>query len=201
MAWAARQARGMVFLRHGRAEHRHDALVQNLTYRTTEAVHGIDHGLQNRQEMVVGIFGVLADDHVRLADDVGKKHGDYLALPIEAGQIPFHAMDGRVHEADLSRGGHTDMSDTKSPNMIVEDNGAANLVTDSSPSFAIGSTSHAKTRPNRTSFPKEGQCSARNLQTFPRHNFAVLVLSCDLFHTLTRTFDQKIPPRTRSAIA
>jgi hypothetical protein len=49
-------------------------------------VHRINHGLENREEMVVGVFRVLARDHVRRTDDVGKQHRNNLAFAIKARQ-------------------------------------------------------------------------------------------------------------------
>ena len=90
-------AQGMVLVGDGRAKQRHDAIAQHLVHRALEAVHGVHHAVQGRIEELLGGFGVEVADQFRRVLEVGKQHGDLLALAFQgaAGRENFLGQIGR----------------------------------------------------------------------------------------------------------
>ena len=74
---------GVIFVRHWRPEEGHDAIAQHLVHRALKAVHGVHHALQRRIEELLGGFRVEVADQLRGAFEVGKQHGDLLALAFQ----------------------------------------------------------------------------------------------------------------------
>ena len=78
-------AQGVVFVGNGRAKQGHDAVAEHLVDRALEAVHGVHHAVDGRIEELLGGFGIEAADEFRRVLEVGKEHGDLLALAFEGG--------------------------------------------------------------------------------------------------------------------
>ena len=76
-------AHGVVFVRHRRAEERHDAIAEHLVDGAFVAVHGIHHDVQRRVQELAGLFRIEARDQFGRALEIGKEHGDLLALAFQ----------------------------------------------------------------------------------------------------------------------
>jgi hypothetical protein len=74
---------GVVFMGDGSAEQGHDAIPQHLIDRALIAMHGVHHALQHRIEQLPGFLGVAVGQQFHGALQVGKQHGDLLALAFE----------------------------------------------------------------------------------------------------------------------
>ena len=74
---------GVVFMGQRRPEQGHDAVAQDLVDRAFVAVHGVHHEVQHRIQDLPGLFRIEAGDQLRRALDVGKEHGDLLALAFQ----------------------------------------------------------------------------------------------------------------------
>ncbi len=90
-------AQGVVFMGNGRAKQGHDAIAQHLVHRALIAVHGVHHVVQGRVQELLGRFGVEVADQLGGAFEVGKQHGDLLALAFQgaAGGEDFLGEIGR----------------------------------------------------------------------------------------------------------
>ena len=75
--------RGVVLMRHRRPKQGHNAIAQHLVHGAFVAVHGLHHQVQGRVEEVPGRFRVEAGNQLRRAFDIGKQHGDLLALAFQ----------------------------------------------------------------------------------------------------------------------
>ena len=74
-------------MRHGRTKQRHDAIAQHLVDRAFIPVHRGHHVLQGRIKELLGGFRVAIAHQLGGALEVGKQHGDLLALA-------FHGIAG-----------------------------------------------------------------------------------------------------------
>ena len=90
-------AQGVVFVGDGGTKQRHNAIAQHLVDGALEAVHRVHHAMQGRIEELLGRFGIEARDQLRRALEVGKQHGDLLALAFQgtAGGEDFLGEIGR----------------------------------------------------------------------------------------------------------
>ena len=84
-------AQGVVLVGNGGTKERHNAIAQHLVDGTLEAVHGVHHQMNGRIEELLGGFGVEALNEPGGVLEVGKEHGDLLAL----------AFQGRAGREDL----------------------------------------------------------------------------------------------------
>ena len=87
----------MVFMGHWGSEERHDAVPEHLIHGAFVAVHGVHHDVQRRIEEPLGGFRVEVADQLGRAFEVGKEHGDLLALAFQgtAGGQDFLGEIGR----------------------------------------------------------------------------------------------------------
>ena len=76
----------MVFLRQRGTKYRHDAIAQDLVNGSAKSVDGVDHGLQNGQQVVVGFLRVVPGDKLGRANDIGKQYSNKFALAAQLGQ-------------------------------------------------------------------------------------------------------------------
>ena len=77
-------AQGVVLVRDGGTKQGHQAIPQDLVHGALEAVHGVHHQVNGRIEELLGGFGVEALDQPGGVLEVGKEHGDLLALPCQS---------------------------------------------------------------------------------------------------------------------
>ena len=73
----------MVFMGQRRPKQRHDAIAHDLVDRALVAVHGRHHVFQDRIEELPGLLGVALGQQFHGAFEVGKQHGDLLALAFQ----------------------------------------------------------------------------------------------------------------------
>ena len=78
-------AQGVVFVGNGGAKQGHDAVAEHLVDGALEAVHGVHHAVDGRIEELLGGFGIEAADEFRRVFEIGKQHGDLLALAFQGG--------------------------------------------------------------------------------------------------------------------
>jgi hypothetical protein len=92
-------AQSVVFVGNGGAEERHNAIAEHLVDGALEAVHGVHHVMESGIEELLGGFGVETADEFRRVFEIGKEHGDLLALPGQGGadsEDLFGQVWGRV---------------------------------------------------------------------------------------------------------
>jgi hypothetical protein len=92
---------GMVLVGNGGAKEGHNAVAEHLVDGTLEAVHSVHHVVEGGIEELLGGFGIEAPDKLRRVLEVGKEHGDLLALAFQgtAGrQDLLGEIGGRVGE-------------------------------------------------------------------------------------------------------
>ena len=73
----------MVLMGHRRAKQRHNAIAHDLVHRAFVAVHGRHHALQHGIEELPGLLGIAVGEQFHGAFEVGKQHGDLLALAFQ----------------------------------------------------------------------------------------------------------------------
>ena len=73
----------MVLMRQGCPKERHDAIAHHLVDRTLIPMHGRHHPLQHGIEEAPGLFGIALRQEFHGALEIGKQHGDLLALAFE----------------------------------------------------------------------------------------------------------------------
>ena len=73
----------MILMGQGRAKERHDAIAHDLVDRALVAVHGGHHAFQDGIEELPGLLGVALGQQFHGAFEVGKQHGDLLALAFQ----------------------------------------------------------------------------------------------------------------------
>ena len=103
----------MILMGQGRPEQRHDAIAHDLVHRALVAVHGLHHALQHRVEELPGLLRIAVGQQLHRAFEVGKQHGDLLALAFQGtagGEDLLGQIGGRVGERGrlhglLGRGG------------------------------------------------------------------------------------------------
>ena len=76
-------AHGVVLMGQRRPKQRHDAIAHDLVHRALIAVHGRHHALQDRVEELPGLLGITVGQQLHRALEVGKQHGDLLALAFQ----------------------------------------------------------------------------------------------------------------------
>jgi hypothetical protein len=84
---------------NGRPKQRHNAIAEDLVHRALVAVHGLHHGVQGWVKEPPGLFRIKARDQLRGALNIGKQHGDLLALALQVatrGQNFLSQMFGGV---------------------------------------------------------------------------------------------------------
>ena len=88
---------GVVFVGNGGAEQRHDAIAHDLVDGTLVAMHRGHHAFEHRVEELAGLLGVTVGQQGHGAFEVGKQHGDVLALAFQgaAGGEDFLGQIGR----------------------------------------------------------------------------------------------------------
>ena len=104
----------MVFVGNGRAKQGHNAIAEHLVHRALEAVHGVHHVVQRRVEELLGSFWVETANQFGGIFQVGKQHGDLLALAFQgtAGRENLlRKVGGRVGEWRLCRALHGSCDD------------------------------------------------------------------------------------------
>ena len=74
---------GMVFMRNGGAEQRHDAIPHDLVDRALVAVHGRHHAFQDGIEELPGLLRITVGQEFHGALQVRKQHRDLLAFPFQ----------------------------------------------------------------------------------------------------------------------
>ena len=96
----------MVLMRQGRAKQRHDAVAHDLVHRALIAMHGLHHAFQHGIEELPGLLRVTVGEEFHGALEVGKQHGDLLALAFEGaagGENLLGEIGGGVGERRLRR--------------------------------------------------------------------------------------------------
>jgi hypothetical protein len=73
----------MVLVRDGRAEERHDPVAHHLVHGSLVAVDRLHHAFEHRVEELARLLGVAVGKQLHRALEIGKQHGDLLALPFE----------------------------------------------------------------------------------------------------------------------
>ena len=73
----------MVFVGHGSAEQREDAVAGGLHDVAVVAMRGVDHQLQRRIDHAASVFGVKVLHQLGRALDIGEQRGDGLALALQ----------------------------------------------------------------------------------------------------------------------
>ena len=76
---------GVVFMGNGGAEQRHDAIAHDLVDGALVAVHRGHHAVEHRVQELARLLGVAVGQQGHGAFEVGKQHGDVLALAFEGG--------------------------------------------------------------------------------------------------------------------
>ena len=74
---------GVILMGHGRPKQGHNAVAHDLVHRALIAVHGRHQALQDRIEELAGLLGVAVGQEFHGALEVGKQHGDLLALAFQ----------------------------------------------------------------------------------------------------------------------
>jgi hypothetical protein len=71
---------------------------RHIVHRALKAVHGVHHALQGRIEESLGDFWIKVPDQLGIPFEVGKQHGDLLALALQgtAGRENFLGEIGGV---------------------------------------------------------------------------------------------------------
>src|SRR5215471_1953599 len=101
-------AYGMVLDGEGRAKERHDPVAYNPVHGAFVAVHGLYHAIEHRvEEKPLRGLGVTIRKQLHRALDIGKQHGDLLALALEGcprnqdlfGQVLRRVAPGRGKSA------------------------------------------------------------------------------------------------------
>ena len=80
-------AHGMILMGQRGAKQGHNAVAQHLIDRALIAVDGVHHAVQGRIEQLPGVLGVAVRQEFHRAFEVGKQHGDLLALAFEGGAV------------------------------------------------------------------------------------------------------------------
>jgi len=104
---------GVVLVGNGRTKHGHEAIARHIVHRAFEAVHGVHHALQGRIKEGLAGFWIEVTDQFGIPCEVGKQHGDLLALTLHGaarGENLLGQIGGRVGKRRLcgclrSRGG------------------------------------------------------------------------------------------------
>jgi hypothetical protein len=78
-------AHAVIFVGERRTEEGHDPVAQHLIHRALVAVDGLHHLLEHRIEQLAGVLGVAVCEQLHRAFQIGKQHGDLLALALERG--------------------------------------------------------------------------------------------------------------------
>ena len=73
----------MVFMGDGGTKQRHDAIAHDLVDGALVAVHGRHHAFQDRVEELPGVLGIAVGQEFHGALEIGKQHGDLLALAFQ----------------------------------------------------------------------------------------------------------------------
>ena len=73
----------MVLMRNGRPKQRHNAIAHDLVDRPLIAMHRCHHPFQHRIEELPGLLRVAVGQQFHRALQVGKQHGDLLALAFQ----------------------------------------------------------------------------------------------------------------------
>jgi hypothetical protein len=73
----------VVLMGNGRSEQCHDPVAHDLIDRALIAMDRFHHVLENRVEHPTGFLGVTVGQQLHRAFEIGKKHGDMLALALE----------------------------------------------------------------------------------------------------------------------
>jgi hypothetical protein len=92
---------GVVLMGDGGTKQRHDPVAHNLIDRALIAVHRVHHALEHRVEQCTRFLGVPVGQQFHGALEVGKEHGDLLALAFQGtagGQDLLRQIGGRVGE-------------------------------------------------------------------------------------------------------
>jgi hypothetical protein len=79
------RAHGVILVREGRAEERHDAVTHHLVDRALITVDGLHHPLENRIEDRARLLGVPIGQQLHRAFEVGEQDGYLLAFAFECG--------------------------------------------------------------------------------------------------------------------
>ena len=100
----------VILVRDRRPEQRHDAVAHNLVHRALEAMHGVDHAIEDRVEEGARLLGVAVGEKLEGPLQVGQQHGDLFALSLE--RLPaledLCSQEGRwlrLREASSTAGG------------------------------------------------------------------------------------------------
>jgi len=96
-------AQGVVLVGNGRAKEGHDAVTEHLIHGALEAVHGVHHQMNGRVEELLGGFRIKTPDEFRRIFEVGKEHGDLLALTCQGvlgGEDLLREIGRRVGKGD-----------------------------------------------------------------------------------------------------
>jgi hypothetical protein len=75
--------RRVVFMGQGRPKQGHDAIAHNLIDRALVAMHRRHHAFQDGIEELPGLFRVAVGQQFHGAFEIGKQHGDLLALAFQ----------------------------------------------------------------------------------------------------------------------
>jgi len=76
-------ADGVIFLREGRAEERHDPVSHHLVHHALVAVDGFHHPFQHGIEEFARFLWVAVRKQLHRTFQVGEEHGDLLALALQ----------------------------------------------------------------------------------------------------------------------
>ena len=71
---------------NGRTEQGHNAIAEHLIDGALEAMHGVHHAMDGGVEELLRGFRIETTDEFRRIFQVGKEHGDLLALALKAGR-------------------------------------------------------------------------------------------------------------------
>ena len=74
---------GVVLVGQRRPKQGHDAVAHDLVHRAFVAVHGRHQALQHRVEELPGLLGIALGQEFHRALEIGKQHGDLLALAFQ----------------------------------------------------------------------------------------------------------------------
>ena len=94
----------MVLVGERRAEERHDPIAHHLIDRPLVAVDGLHHPFEHRIEDLPRLLGIAVGEELHGALQVGKQHGDLLALALEGALGREDLLDEVLGGVALGRG-------------------------------------------------------------------------------------------------